>query len=162
VAAALPLLQQAAAQDTSGGLSVGHARRVAYLSEAYLLTGHRDEAMDLVHSALTAARALKARGNEAYALRLLGEIHAHEEPLTVETAEATYRQALVLAEALGMRPLLAHCHLGLGTLYTRAGQSAQARAALSAAIELLHAMGMTLWLSQAEAMLIQAAENHTL
>jgi class 3 adenylate cyclase/tetratricopeptide (TPR) repeat protein len=157
IAEALPLLQQAAAQDTSRGLSAGHARRVAYLSEAYLLTGHMDEATSLARSALAFARDLKARGNEAYALRLLGEIHALQYPLEVEAAEAAYRQALTLAEELGMRPLLAHCHLGLGTLYTKVGQRAQARAALSTAIELFQAMAMTFWLPRAEAMLAQTA-----
>ena len=57
------------------------------------------------------------RGHQAYALRLLGEIAARREPPEVEQAEAHYRQALALAEELGMRPLQAHCHLGLGTLY---------------------------------------------
>jgi tetratricopeptide (TPR) repeat protein len=157
VAEALPLLQQAAAQDTSRGISAGYARWVAYLSEAYLLTGRMDEATGLAQSALAFARDLKARGNEAYALRLLGEILAHQDPLEVEAAEAAYRQALTLAEELGMRPLLAHCHLGLGTLYTKVGQLAQARAALSTAIELFHAMEMTFWLPRAEAMLAQTA-----
>jgi hypothetical protein len=54
-----------------------------------------------------------------------------------------------------MRPLLAHCHLGLGTLYTKIGRLAQAHTALSTAIELFHAMGMTFWLPRAEAMLAQ-------
>jgi tetratricopeptide (TPR) repeat protein len=156
VVEALPLLQQAAAQDISRGLSVGHARRVTYLSEAYLLTGHMDKAADLSRSALAFARDLKARGNEAYALRLLGEIHVHQERLEVEAAEATYRGALTLAEELGMRPLLAHCHLGLGTLYTKVGRLAQARAALSTAIALFRAMQMMFWLPRAEAMLAQA------
>jgi hypothetical protein len=53
-------------------ISAGHARRVAYLSEAYLLAGRRDEAIDLAVSALTFARTLKARGNEVYALWLTG------------------------------------------------------------------------------------------
>jgi tetratricopeptide (TPR) repeat protein len=155
VVEALPLLQQVAAQDTSRGISAAHARWVAYLSEAYLLTGRMDEAMDLARSALAFAHDLKAGGNEAYALRLLGEIHAHRNPVAVEAAEAAYRQALALAEALGMRPLLAHCHLGLGALYTKVGRLAQARAALSTAIELFQAMEMTFWLPRAEATLAQ-------
>jgi class 3 adenylate cyclase/tetratricopeptide (TPR) repeat protein len=155
VAEALPLLQQAAAQDTSRGISAAHARWVAYLSEAYLLTGNIDEATGLARSALAFARDLKARGNEAYALWLLGEIHARQDPLDVEAAEDTYRQALALAEELGMRPLLAHCQLGLGTLYTKVGRLAQAQAALSTAIELFQAMEMTFWLPRAEATLAQ-------
>jgi Flp pilus assembly protein TadD len=54
-----------------------------------------------------------------------------------------------------MRPLQAHCHLGLGTLYTQTGQQEQARAALTAAIDLYRAMDMTFWLPQAEAALAQ-------
>jgi hypothetical protein len=64
-----------------------------------------------------------------------------------------YQQALALAEALGMRPLVAHCHRGLGILYRTTGRPAQARAALSAAIDLYRAMDMTFWLPQAEAAL---------
>ena len=54
-----------------------------------------------------------------------------------------------------MRPLVAHCHLGLGSLYATIGQREQARAALSAAIALYRAMDMTFWLPQAEASLAQ-------
>jgi len=56
-----------------------------------------------------------------------------------------------------MRPLQAHCHRGLGTLYATIGQQEQARAELSAAIELYRAMDMTFWLPQAEAALAQVA-----
>jgi hypothetical protein len=65
----------------------------------------------------------------------------------------SYRQALALAEERGMRTLVAHCHLGLGTLYTKTGQREQAHAELAAAIELYRAMEMTFWLLQAEAVL---------
>ena len=54
-----------------------------------------------------------------------------------------------------MRPLQAHCHLGLGTLYAKIGQQEQARAALSTAIAMYRAMEMTFWLPQAEAALAQ-------
>ena len=54
-----------------------------------------------------------------------------------------------------MRPLQAHCHLGLGTLYAKTGRREQARAELSAAIELYRAMEMTFWLPQAEVVLAQ-------
>jgi hypothetical protein len=58
-----------------------------------------------------------------------------------------------------MRPLQAHCHLGLGRLYGQTGRAAQARAALSAAIELYRAMEMTFWLPQAETALAEV-EGH--
>ena len=75
--------------------------------------------------------------------------------LEIEQAEAHYQQALALAEELGMRPLQAHCHRGLGTLYATTGQREQARAELSTAIEMYRAMEMTFWLPQTEAALAQ-------
>ena len=54
-----------------------------------------------------------------------------------------------------MRPLQAHCHHGLGTLYSQMGRLEEARAALSTAIDMYHAMEMTLWLPRAEVMLAQ-------
>ena len=67
----------------------------------------------------------KNGANEAYALRLLGEIAAQRDPPEVAPAEDYFRQALALAEELGMRPLQAHCHLGLGTLYAKIGRHEQ-------------------------------------
>ena len=54
-----------------------------------------------------------------------------------------------------MRPLQAHCHHGLGTLYTTLGHAEQARAELSTTIDLYRAMDMTFWLPQAKAALAQ-------
>ena len=57
-----------------------------------------------------------------------------------------------------MRPLQAHCHRGLGTLYATTGQQEQARAELAAAIDLYRAMDMTFWLPQTEAALARVIE----
>ena len=100
-------------------------------------------------------RAHHERGREAWSLRLLGEIIAHRDPLGFEQAESYYQQALALASELGMRPLQAHCHYGLGTLYRQMGQVEQAHAALSTAIDLYRDMEMTFWLPEAEAVLAQ-------
>ena len=120
-----------------------------------MLAGRLEEAHAHAERALAHARAYQERGNQAYALRLLGEITARREPLEVEEAAAQYQQALTLAEELGMRPLVAHCHRSLGTLYATSGQREQAHTALSAAIALYRAMAMTFWLSQTEAALAQ-------
>jgi tetratricopeptide (TPR) repeat protein len=101
------------------------------------------------------ARAHQERGHQAYALRLLGEIAARREPPERAQVGDYFGQALALAEELGMRPLVANCHLGLGTLYAKIGRRAEAHAELSAAIELYRAMDMTFWLPQAEAALAQ-------
>src|SRR5262249_15985246 len=95
------------------------------------------------------------RSYEAYALRLLGEIATHRDPSDATLAEAHYQQALALADELGMGPLQAHCHLGLGRLFAKREQREQARTELSAAIALYRAMEMTFWLPQAEAALAQ-------
>ena len=50
-----------------------------------------------------------------------------------------------------MRPLVAHCHLGLGKLYPRTGQREQATEHPTTATTMYREMGMTYWLEQAEA-----------
>ena len=77
------------------------------------------------------------------------------DPPKIESAEASYRQALALDEELGMRPLQAHSRRGLGILYTQIGRREQAREELSTAIALYRAMEMQFWLPQAEAALVQ-------
>ena len=91
--------------------------RGARLSEAYLLGGRTEDAFESAQRALDACRDFRQRGQEGRARRLLGEIAARLEPPEMVLAETHYRQALALAEELGMRPLQAHCHRGLGTLY---------------------------------------------
>ena len=125
------------------------------LGEAQMLSGRLEEAQSLAEQALTLTRARQQRGTQAYALRLLGDIAARREPPESESAEIHHRQALVLAEELGMRPLQAHCHLGLGALYVQTGRPEPARIELTAAIALYHNMEMTFWLPQAEAALAQ-------
>ena len=74
------------------------------------------------------AREHQERGNQAYALRLLGDIAARRDPPEDEPAEAYYHQALALADELGMRPLQAHCQQGLGMLYAATSQRERPRA----------------------------------
>jgi class 3 adenylate cyclase/tetratricopeptide (TPR) repeat protein len=155
VTEALPLLEQAVAHANAVGLLANQPLFIAYLSQGYLLTGRWEEATQSAQRALELARAHRARGWEAHALHVLGDIARHCDPPDSEPAEASYRQALALAEELGMRPLQAHCHRGLGTLYATLGQQEQARAELSAAIVLYRAMDMTFWLPQTEAALAQ-------
>jgi tetratricopeptide (TPR) repeat protein len=153
VAEALPLLEQAVEQAAATRRLSRQARRIAWLSEIYLLAGRLDETMERAVQALDLARTPQERGNQAWALRLLGEIAAHHDPLEVESAAAHHRQALALAEELGMRPIQAHCHHGLGTLYLKTGRLEQARAELTTAIALYRAMDMQFWLPQAQAAL---------
>jgi class 3 adenylate cyclase/tetratricopeptide (TPR) repeat protein len=155
VADAVALLTQAMDQTEAMDMAGFHALCRLPLGEAHLLAGRLEESHTLAERTLALARIRQEHANEAYVLRLLGDIAARREPPESKLAEAHYSQALTLAESLGMRPLMAHCHLGLGTLYTKVGRREQARAALSSAIELYRAMEMTFWLPQAEAALAQ-------
>jgi tetratricopeptide (TPR) repeat protein len=149
------LLEEAIREEISMGALRGHSLRVAWLSEVCRLEGRGEEAWQHACQALDLARQQKERGNEAHALHQLGVVHAHADPPDVAQAEAHYQQALALAEDLGMRPLVAHCHHGLGRLYHQTGRAEHARTSLSTAIALYRAMDMTLWLPQAEAALAQ-------
>jgi predicted ATPase/class 3 adenylate cyclase len=156
LANAVPLLTQALERAMTAELVVTEqALYSCSLGEAHLAASRLEEACTFAERALALARAHQERGHQAYALRLLGEIAAQREPPESVQAEGHYQQALTLADELGMRPLLAHCHLGLGTLYAKIDRREQACAELSAAIALYCAMDMTFWLPQAEAALAQ-------
>jgi class 3 adenylate cyclase/tetratricopeptide (TPR) repeat protein len=117
-----------------------------------LSVGRIDEAANHAREALALTRRLGARGNEAHALRLCGDVASAD---GIEDAEGYYRQALALAEPRGMRPLVAHCHLGLGKLHRRKGNRGQAQEHLTIATTMCREMDMTYWLGQAETELRQ-------
>ncbi len=94
---------------------------------------------------------LSQHGCAAHALYLLGDIATNPDRFDAERGEAYYRKALALAEPRGMRPLVAHCHLGLGQLYRRTDKRQEAQEHLALATTMYHEMDMRFWLEQAEA-----------
>jgi tetratricopeptide (TPR) repeat protein len=144
------LMEQAASRIESARMGT-LTPSVSVLADAYLLIGRIGPARQLVEPALDAARRHAERGYQADLLRVLGEFAAWGEPPAADHAEALLREALALAEELGMRPLQARCHLGLGKLYRRIGRAEDARAHLEQAVEMLRAMGMRRWLPEDEA-----------
>ena len=150
-AEAIPLLRKVADQAGSMKLVSDHLLGAIPLGEVWLSTGRIEDAAQLGRQALDLARKHRQRGHEVYALRLLGEVAARRDPAHVQEAEAHYRAALELAEELGMRPLVAHCHLGLGKLYRRTGKENQAREHLVTATTMYREMDMRFWLEKAEA-----------
>jgi tetratricopeptide (TPR) repeat protein len=120
-----------------------------WLGRACLWLGRADEARRLGDRALASAPGQPGFG--AHALRLLGDVATHPARFDAETGEAHYRQALALAEPRNMRPLIAHCHLGLGTLYRRTGDREQAHEHLTVATPMYREMDMRYWREQAEA-----------
>jgi tetratricopeptide (TPR) repeat protein len=155
----LALLEEAVQQSAALNFMAVHPRTLTWFGEAYLSAGRLTDALESAQRALSLARAHKQRGVEADALRVLGDLHTTQSPVDPERAAASYREALFLAEELGMRPLVAHCHRGLSTLYAQLGQREQARAALAAAIALYRDMDMTCWLLQTEAALVKVQEG---
>jgi DNA-binding SARP family transcriptional activator/tetratricopeptide (TPR) repeat protein len=151
LAEATPLLEEGVAKAEAMGFKVYHPRRVAWLAEGCLLSGRTSEAQALAERALALAIEYKEVGHQAWALRLLSAIVTHQDPLEVEKADDHYRQALALAVHLGMRPLIAHCHLGLGKLYARTGKREQAQEHLTTATTMYREMDMRFWLEKAEA-----------
>jgi tetratricopeptide (TPR) repeat protein len=117
------------------------------LGRASLLLGRLDDAQSLGDRAVGASP--HQPGFAAYARHLLGDIATHPDGFDPESGEAHYRQALALAEPRGMRPLIAHCHLGLGKLYGRTGKREEAQEHLTTATTMYREMGMTYWLEQA-------------
>jgi tetratricopeptide (TPR) repeat protein len=150
---AVALLTRAMAQTAATDMAGFQALCRLPLGEAHMLAGCLEEAHALAESALALARQHEERSHQAYALRLLGNIAAQRKPSDVMQAETYYHQALALATELAMRPLQAHCHRGLGMLYSQTGQSEQARVELSTAIEMYREMEMTFWLPETEAVL---------
>jgi hypothetical protein len=114
----------------------------------YLSAGRIEEATGFAREALALTRRLGARGAEAHALCLNGDIAA---AVGDEDAEGYYRQALALAEPRGMRPLIAHCHLGLGKMHRRTGDREHAPEHLATAMAMYREMGMAYWLEQVTA-----------
>ena len=159
VAEALPMLERVVEQTDAMGAIVNYVLGVIPLGEGYLRAGRVDDALRHAQHAVEVCRQHQQRGHLAWALRLLGEVAAQHDPSQLEDAADYYRQALALAEDLGMRPLQAHCHLSLGKLAVQTGRHDAARLELTAAIELYRAMEMTFWLPEAETALAQLEER---
>jgi class 3 adenylate cyclase/tetratricopeptide (TPR) repeat protein len=158
---AVPLLTRALEQATATETVLHQARCRLSLGEAQVLAGRLEAAHGLAERALALAREHQERGYQAYALRLLGDIATHRDPPAAEEADTHYREALALANELGMRPLLAHCHLSLGKMYAESGRCIEASTELSAAIDLYRALEMTFWLPQTNAALAQAESGRS-
>jgi tetratricopeptide (TPR) repeat protein len=140
---------EALLDEQAGQRLVGHGGWAYHsLGRACLALGALDEARRLAERALAACT--QHPGSAAHAWHLVGDLAAHPDRYDVETAERSYRRALELAGPRGMRPLVAHGHLGLGRLAARRGKPDAAREHLAAATTMYREMGMTSWLARAE------------
>jgi Predicted ATPase len=136
---------------TMSSMGVGRAMQLAWLGEAYLLEGGLDAALERAQQAVSLAERHRERSHEAWGLRLLGEIASRRNPPAVETAEGYYHEALALAGELGMRPLVAHCHLHLGRVFRKTDRREGTRQHLTTATTMYREMDMRYWVDEAEA-----------
>ena len=148
---AVAVLEQTVEQAVTIRLLASQALRLVWLGQAYLLAGRSTSALDVARRALQTAEERHEAGQRAYAHRLLGDIAANADEPDVSAAQSAYHEAMGLAEALGMRPLVAHCHLGLGTLASRTGLRDEAKARLTVAATMYREMDMSFWLQKTEA-----------
>jgi tetratricopeptide (TPR) repeat protein len=147
----LLLIEEAVQQTEVLGMLFCHTISLTLLGETYLLAGRIDEANQAAQRALKLCREYKSRGYEAWTLRLLGGISSHESAFDPEKSEKYYREAIALANELGMRPLIAHCHDGLGKLFAKVKRTQEGREHVATAITMYREMEMYFWLEKAEA-----------
>jgi class 3 adenylate cyclase/tetratricopeptide (TPR) repeat protein len=148
---ALRVLHDAAARAGQIRDPIGHWVRTGALAEVYLAAGQAADALPLARQYLEQRRAIGARGYEAWAWLLLAEVTSAIDPLALEPATEQYRQAITLADSLGMRPLAAMCRLGLGRLWRGQGGDGEVQSAIRTAAREFGAMRMTSWLHAAQA-----------
>jgi class 3 adenylate cyclase/tetratricopeptide (TPR) repeat protein len=139
------LLEEASEAGELKAAGTWHSLVLVHLAETYALAGRPEDARVCAGRALPLTRERGQRGWQARMLRLVAELTVPEQ------ADGPYRDALALAEQLEMRPLVAHCHLGLGKLYRHAGKRQEAQEHLNTATTMYREMGMTYWLEKAEA-----------
>jgi len=144
---AIPLLEEGAAQ--AGGRWIATLTARIDLASGYLAAGRIGEAAEVAERAVALAKERKSRGNLARALWLLGEINVRRDPIEASQAEEFYRQALTISSELEMRPLIAHCHAGLGKLYRRIDKRQAAQEHLATATTMFRELDMQFWLKKA-------------
>ena len=147
---AFPLLRQGLEDGDRCDYGGFFAFGLVNLAEAYRRNSRLEDAERCAGRALVLAQERGQRGYVAYAAHALAEIASAAQPPDVGRAEEHYRRAHELAQELGMRPLVARCHLGLAALYRTAGRRRQARAEVTTAIDMFRSMGMTSWASHAD------------
>ena len=137
--------------DSSRNMVWGPLAHV-HLAEAYALAGRFDDALQTGRHAIELTQQCKERSYEAWARYVLGNVHAlRRTAADGQFARAAYRGSLEIATELQMRPLIAQCHLALGSL--PAGVAQESRAHLETAITMSRAMGIQFWMERAQAAL---------
>jgi tetratricopeptide (TPR) repeat protein len=146
----LPLLHSAVEGGRAMGQVFAQGLRLALFANALVSVGRREEAEPIAIEALEVARTHREAGSTAYAWHALATVAADVDAARAQTC---YAEALQIAEKFGMRPLVAHCHLGLGELRRRTDTCSEADEHFTIAIAMYRDMDMPYWLAHAESRL---------
>ena len=149
----LVTVRNAITAQTAMGFRYGLSLLFSWLSEGLLFAGRLDEAIAEAQRGTALSVDCSERRMQATFHQVFGEIAARREPPALDLAETSYRQGLAIATEMGARPVVAHCHRGLGALYQRTGDRERARKHLTTATTMYREMGMTPWLETAAAAL---------
>jgi tetratricopeptide (TPR) repeat protein len=146
----IKLIEEAVAESSTGNRVVLALAKI-FLGDAFLTVGRLGDAVRVAEEAYSVSQVEGRRADEALATHLLAAIAFLQPSPDYNSVERGYCAALARATEIGMRPLVAHCHLGLAKLYRRTGARAQAREHLTTATTMYREMDMRFWLWQAEA-----------
>ena len=109
-----------------------------WLAEGFWLVGRFEDAARIAGRALTQSRENSERGNQAWLLRLCGELDGQSDPPALIKAESHYQQALAVATELG---------IALDVVYSRRKGLLDAPAA-ECILRLLEALGFDLFANE--------------
>jgi tetratricopeptide (TPR) repeat protein len=151
MAIGLQFLEAAEQRQVAGGVDWSYPITLVQSSEGYAAAGRFENAERAVACAIELASGRREQGNLAWALYVWGEIGSRASPVDLAKSERHYGEAVVLAGELGMSPLVAHGHLGLGNVYRRTGKRQESQEHLTTATTMYREMEMTYWLAQADA-----------
>jgi PAS domain S-box-containing protein len=134
----------------NGRLPLGKSMGMVWEVETYRLGGKCSEATTLAHRFLKISIESKDKGSEAWIRCLIGDLLTSTDTSTSMESEASYRHALSIALELGMRPLQARCHLGLGQFYACSGNITAAQSEFRSASALYHDISMPYWAQKSD------------
>ncbi len=146
----IELLERALLDIESREIGIQEATVLNLHCEVYLVGGLFDAAAKSTKRALILAGERGQQAEMAVAHRLLADIALQQDRADLESAKSHYEAAVVLGGGLGIRPLVARCHLGLGRLYGRLGAVRLATETLRVAEAMASEMGMSYWKTLAE------------
>ena len=154
------MLEKAVSTARTQNLAARRSLILSWLAEVNAREGRLSDAEIHAVKALRLARKNCERGQEAWALWILGEIHARCAKEDPQEAIAHYANAKRLAKRCGMRPLVAHSCLGLSRAFCHIHNDARAALYATQAKKYYKEMGLRRLARQAEGILSRTKSSN--